>query len=92
MRFIMKKLLNSCQKSTELIDKQLSTALTTTERMQLNAHKAMCKTCNSYEKQSKILDAALSKWLSITNSKKGMMETTKKQNIITAIKNIETTK
>lgn len=89
MNAVMRKLLNSCQKSTELIDKQLISPLTATEKMQLNAHKAMCKTCNSYEKQSKLIDSALSKLFSFSNSKTTpKLDDSKKSKIIDLIKEI----
>jgi hypothetical protein len=37
------------------------------EKIQLQAHKAMCNTCNAYEAQSKLIDAIIGKWF-ITNS------------------------
>ena len=55
-------MVNSCKKTTELIDKQLFTPLTAKEKMQLQVHKSMCKTCNAYEHQSKIIDQIIGKW------------------------------
>jgi hypothetical protein len=52
---------NSCKKTTELIDKKCLTSLTMKERLQLYFHTSMCKTCKSYEHQSKFLDNAVSK-------------------------------
>lgn len=89
MRFIMKKLLNSCQKSTELIDKQLSTALTATEKLQLNAHKAMCTTCSAYAKQSRLLDAAFSRMFLKKNKVSEKLDPDKKQKIVNAIRDIQ---
>jgi hypothetical protein len=43
------------------------TPLTLKEKIQLQAHKAMCNTCNAYEAQSKLIDALIGKWF-ITNS------------------------
>ncbi|NRT12501.1 hypothetical protein [Flavobacterium sp. 14A] len=85
----MKKLLNSCQKSTELIDKQLSTALTATEKLQLNAHKALCTTCSAYAKQSKLLDAAFSRMFLKKNVASKKMDADKKQKIVNAIKEVQ---
>lgn len=62
MQKIMNMMANSCKKTTELIDKQLFTPLTAKERMQLQMHKSMCKTCNAYEHQSKFLDKVISNW------------------------------
>lgn len=89
MNIVMKKLLNSCKKSTELIDKQLATPLSVTEKLQLNAHKAVCKTCNSYEKQSKLIDFALAKWFTAGNNKSNAkLDADKKSKIIESIKEI----
>lgn len=60
----MKKLMNmlflSCLKATELIEKKLIFRLSFSERVRLKMHKAMCDACSRYEKQSIILDKALS--------------------------------
>ncbi len=58
----MIRLVNSCKKTTELIDKQLFTKLTLKEKMQLKVHNSMCKTCNAYVHQSKLLDNIICKW------------------------------
>lgn len=55
-------LLRTCKKSTELIDKQILTPLTLQEKIQLQAHKAVCKTCNNYEHQSKLIDKLIGQW------------------------------
>lgn len=62
MQKIMNMMVNSCKKTTELIDKQLFTPLTAKEKMQLQIHKSMCKTCNAYEHQSKVIDNIINKW------------------------------
>ena len=58
---IMNKLINSCKKTTELIDKEAISKLTLTEKEQLQLHKSMCKTCNAYAHRSKFLDNAIGK-------------------------------
>jgi len=58
----MNILVNSCKKTTELIDKQLFTPLSIIEKMQLQMHKTMCKTCTAYEHQSKFIDSIIGKW------------------------------
>lgn len=62
MQKIMNMMVNSCKKTTELIDKQQITSLTAKEKMQLKVHKTMCKTCSAYEHQSKVIDNIISKW------------------------------
>ncbi len=56
----MNKMFLSCLKATELIEKKLHFKLTLTEKVRLKMHKAMCDACTMYEKQSNILDKALS--------------------------------
>lgn len=62
MQKIMNMMVNSCKKTTELIDKQLFIPLTAKEKMQLQVHKSMCKTCAAYEHQSKFIDSIIGKW------------------------------
>ncbi|NCO62416.1 MAG: hypothetical protein GW839_02440 [Flavobacteriales bacterium] len=57
-------MVNSCKKTTELIDKQTLTSLSIKERLQLYIHKSMCKTCTAYEQQSKFIDNAVWRWIS----------------------------
>ena len=57
----MDKMVNSCKKTTELIDKKFLTSLSIKEKIQLYFHKSMCKTCSSYEHQSKFIDNAVSR-------------------------------
>ena len=61
LKRIMDTMVNSCKKTTELIDKKFLTSLTIKEKMQLSIHTSMCKTCKSYEHQSKFIDNAISK-------------------------------
>lgn len=58
---IMNKLINSCKKTTELIDKKAFSKLSLLEKIKLRLHKSMCKTCNAYEDRSKFLDNAVDK-------------------------------
>jgi hypothetical protein len=89
MQKVMRILLRTCKKTTELIDKQMFTSLTLKEKLQLRAHKAMCGTCNAYEKQSKLIDALISKWFAIDSSKKpSKLDEDKKNKIIEEIKKI----
>ena len=59
MKKLMHYLFLSCLKATELIEKKIYFGLTFREKMQLTAHKSMCKACTNYEKQSQLLDRAL---------------------------------
>jgi capsid protein len=64
------------------------TPLTLKEKIQLQAHKAMCNTCNAYEAQSKLMMRIIGKWF-ITNStqKKAALDEDKKK-IIEEIRKI----
>ncbi len=59
---ITRILFNSCKKTTELIDEQSFRELTITEKMRLQAHKSICKNCEGYEKNSKLIDRVIGKW------------------------------
>jgi len=58
---LMNKLLLSCLRATELMEKKLHIKLSFTERLQLKAHKMICKACADYEKQTYLIDSVLSK-------------------------------
>jgi len=60
MKNLMNILFLSCLKATELIEKKLLFKLSFSERVRLKMHKAMCDACTMYEKQSNVLDKALS--------------------------------
>lgn len=81
----MYKLVNSCKKTTELIDKQHITALTLKEKIQLYFHKSMCKTCTSYEHQSKFIDKAVSKWFNTESHTDINLSKAKKNQILDEI-------
>jgi hypothetical protein len=89
MQIVMRMLLRTCKKSTELIDKQMLTPLTLKEKMQLQAHKAVCKTCNTYEHQSKLIDALVGQWFAPNQANGSMkMAKAKKLNIIEKLKKV----
>lgn len=89
MNKLMKLLVNSCKIATELIDKQQLTTLSAKEKVQLHAHKAMCKTCNAYENQSKLIDTLISKWFSTDYLLHEKLSAKKKTAIIEKINNIK---
>lgn len=61
MKKLMNKLLLSCFKATELIEKRLHIQLSWKESLRLRVHIMMCDACSLYEKQSKILEVGVSK-------------------------------
>lgn len=58
----MNKIMLSCKKATELVERKHENKLSLKESFQLNLHLLMCKTCNAYDKQSILLDKALSQF------------------------------
>lgn len=85
LKRIMDKMVNSCKKTTELIDKKFLTSLSIKERIQLYFHKSMCKTCTSYEHQSKFIDNAVSKLFNGKPKNETNLSNEKKQKIIDKI-------
>ena len=63
----MTKLMLSCKKASELIDKQDLQKLRVTEKVQLAMHTSMCKGCQAYSKQSGMLNILIRK---MANSEK----------------------
>lgn len=59
----MNKMLLSCKEVTFLIEKQMVSPLTFTEKLRLGMHLKLCKVCNAYESQSKTMNKALEKWV-----------------------------
>lgn len=55
----MNYLMLSCKKAAFLIDKKAETKLSWKENIQLNIHTSMCDACNTYKKQSKLIDVFL---------------------------------
>ena len=84
---IMNKLINSCKKTVELIDKSAVIKLSLKEKIQLQMHKSMCKTCNAYEQRSKFLDKAMGKLFNqSTPHNRAHLSDDRKSKILEAIK------
>lgn len=83
----MSKIMMSCKKATELVERKHENKLSFKDGFQLNLHLLMCKTCNAYEKQSKILNKALSKFfMNKAESEKELIKNDKlKENIISKL-------
>jgi len=75
----MNKLMLSCKKATELIEKQQLTPLRFVERMQLKMHKSMCDACSAYEKQSIFIDKALNSGFTRARSEEQLSEEAKER-------------
>jgi predicted anti-sigma-YlaC factor YlaD len=67
MKKIMNKLMLSCLKASELIEKKLNSKLSTKEKIQLSLHTSMCDACRAWEKQSTDLDHTLNEHISESN-------------------------
>lgn len=59
MKRLMNILVLSCQKASELIEKQQYFGLTSTEKIRLLMHTSMCDACSSWQKQSSDIDQVL---------------------------------
>lgn len=59
MQKLINKLIFSCQKACELIDKKSLAKLTVKENVMLRMHTAVCDGCKTYQVQSKKLDELL---------------------------------
>lgn len=63
MSKLMGKLLLSCKKATELMEKRTYFGLKPHEHVQLFLHSQLCDACRNYEKQSKAIHQLLIKQL-----------------------------
>ncbi len=61
MMKLMNKLMLSCKKATELMEKKNQSSLNPLETVQLFMHTSMCDACSLYERQSHFLDSLLKK-------------------------------
>ncbi len=66
MRKLMNILTLSCKKASALIVKKEESPLSAIEKMQLIAHKSMCKACSAFEEQSEIIDKVIQRSLELT--------------------------
>jgi len=84
MKSEKQNVLLSCQKATELVEKQKEIKLSLVERLQLLMHLKMCTPCGNYKKQSKIIDEMLS-GVTANNVPKATLSEEKKQALIKKI-------
>jgi predicted methyltransferase MtxX (methanogen marker protein 4) len=59
MMKLLRRMMISCIKSTELMEKRNVVGLSPYEKINLFFHKSMCDACTAYEKQSKLIDKLL---------------------------------
>jgi len=72
MKKLMHILFLSCLKATELIEKKIHFKLSIREKWQLKVHKSMCQACTNYEKQSYLIEKAISHMENIQSDKMEM--------------------
>ncbi len=63
MKKLMKLIMLSCKNASELIAKKSVVNLSLKETIQLHIHTSMCDVCKIYQKQSKIVDELLFKYI-----------------------------
>ncbi len=71
----------SCKKATELMEKREVSPLSFVEGIQLKMHLSMCDACQSYEKQSDLINKAVGKWFSDKAEEKETLSAKAKENI-----------
>ena len=73
----------SCKKASEMVEKRNLFGLSLFEKIQLKFHLSACGACKAYEKQSGLIDKAISK---SQNMKEIKLSPESKQQIITSLK------
>lgn len=58
MKKIIRILMLSCLKATELIEKRLLFRLSLADKIRLKLHLTACKACRNYDKQSRLISEA----------------------------------
>ncbi len=61
MMKLLRRMMISCIKSTELMEKRNLVGLNPYEKINLFLHKSMCDACTTYEKQSRLIEKFLHK-------------------------------
>ena len=67
MNKLLKILMLSCKKASELIDKKSIVKLSVKESVMLKMHVSMCDACAAYQKQSVLLTNLLHKHINMTD-------------------------
>ncbi len=86
MKRVMQRMMFSCKKATEMIEKNSIVGLSFPENIQLKMHTAICTACKKYESQSKIIDLVLAQIHKISNQNL-ILSKEKKEEIITVLEN-----
>lgn len=69
MKRLMNRLMLSCKKSSELLEKRLHAKLSMLEKFQLILHLTMCDACKTYKKQSQLMHDLLVRYSRPDDSK-----------------------
>jgi len=75
----------SCKRATELIEKRLVVGLSSGEKIRLKMHMGMCEACQTYEKQSIIMDSAVKKYAEGQNQENVKLSPKRKDKIINSL-------
>ncbi|MCU0439965.1 MAG: hypothetical protein MUC49_18930 [Raineya sp.] len=78
MKGLAAKILLTCKKATELVEKKQNKRISFVENIQLKLHIWICKACAIYEKQSKIIQSFLHK-ISSNQATQKLSEESKKK-------------
>ncbi len=69
------KLMISCNKATELVEKRTAVGINPIELLQLRFHNLICKGCKIYENQSKLIDEFIKQKLDLNTNIKELPNT-----------------
>lgn len=69
------KLMISCEKATELVEKRAAVGINPLELLHLRFHNLICKGCKIYENQSKLIDEIFKQKLDINANIKELSNT-----------------
>lgn len=67
MMKLLRRMMISCIKSTELMEKKIFVGLTSKEKINLFFHKSMCDACTAYQKQTILMEKLLFKHIHSNN-------------------------
>lgn len=82
------KLIGSCVRATELIEKKQIFGLSVLEQVQLRLHTTLCMACRNYQFQSATIDGMLEQQQKNDVAPEGSLDDGRKRKIINEIKNI----
>ncbi len=87
MKFL-NKIMITCIKATELIEKRQIQSLSFGEWFRLKLHVALCEACEAYKQQSKTIERAINLWFNKADQRSPQLSQEKKNKIIDKIKKL----